>query len=71
MQIVQRILTKIRGSEEQIRRLVGDTESSDQNNFQGELADIFDKYLDTSQFEKSREVLARKARELDLYGFTV
>lgn len=71
MQIVQRVLTKVRGSEEQIRALVGSTQSKDTNDSYGELADIFDKYSDTSHFEKSREVLARKARELDLYGFTV
>lgn len=71
MQIVQRVLTKVRGSEEQIRTLVGSTQLKDTNDSHGELADIFDKYSDTSHFEKSREILARKARELDLYGFTV
>lgn len=70
LQIVQRVLTKVRGSEEQMRSLIGNV-NSDGTHEPGKLAEIFDKYAESGSFEESRKVIARKAKELKLYGFTV
>jgi len=66
LQLVQRVLTKVRGSEELLSDLVG---SEDEND--GTLVKIFDKYASVSEFEESRKVVQQKARELKLYGFTM
>lgn len=65
LQIVQRVLTKVRGSEEQLANLLGDTQSEDS------LSAIFDKYADMYEFPQARRLLEQKARELKLYGFTM
>jgi len=70
IQILQRVLTKVRGSEEQIRPLVGKI-NLDGGHDQGKLEEIFDKYSQISEFEGCRKTIARKAKELSLYGFTV
>ncbi|MGL4740344.1 MAG: McrB family protein [Sarcina sp.] len=69
IQVVQRILTKIRGPKEQIELIVG---SIIDNKYQeGELVDILNKYKDISNFDKSREIINLKARELEFYGYTM
>lgn len=65
LQLVQRVLTKVRGSEELLRDLVGNEDD------EGILIQIFDKYIETSKFTESRQVIQQKARELKLYGFTM
>ncbi|MDV7740353.1 ATPase [Leuconostoc mesenteroides] len=70
MQIVQRILTKIRGSEDQIRELVGKTTPEGKHS-NGKLEDILDSYDNLSKFDQSRKIIERKSRELNVYGFTV
>lgn len=69
-QIVQRVLTKVRGSEEQMNGLVG-TFESEANYSKGKLEAILDKYTSSSDFIESRKVIKRKAKELKLYGFIV
>lgn len=69
-QIVQRVLTKVRGSEEQMNGLVG-TFESEVNYSKGKLEVILDKYTSSSDFIESRKVIKRKAKELKLYGFIV
>ncbi len=66
LQLVQRVLTKIRGSEEQLRDLIGASEDN-----AGELLAVLDKYATLGQFDASRAVIKQKARELKLYGFTM
>ncbi|WP_251899325.1 McrB family protein [Lactiplantibacillus paraplantarum] len=65
LQLVQRVLTKVRGSEELLRDLVGNEDD------EGILIQIFDKYIGISKFTESRQVIQQKARELKLYGFTM
>jgi DNA polymerase III delta prime subunit len=65
LQLVQRVLTKVRGSEGQLRTLLAGQDTP------GELAKILDEYKDISEFTESRKVLAQKSRELKLYGFTM
>lgn len=69
-QIMQRVLTKVRGSEEQMSGLVGQV-NVDGAHESGQLETILDRYSDSSLFEGSREIITRKAKELKLYGFTV
>lgn len=70
MQIIQRVLTKVRGSEDQMRELVGKTTAEGKHE-PGKLENILDQYSDSSPFEGSRQIIARKSKELNLYGFTV
>lgn len=67
-QAVQRILTKIRGSAEQLRHLVYCTEDGQ---VKGSLMDVLDAYREVSDFEECRSALKKKARELALYDYTI
>lgn len=70
MQIVQRVLTKIRGSEDQVRELVGKTTNEGKHS-NGNLEDILNSYENLSKFTQSRKIIERKSWELSIYGFTV
>lgn len=65
LQIVQRVLTKVKGSRASLQYLVGDETN------EGQLINIFDEYATASPFTKAREVIHCKARELQVYGFTI
>lgn len=65
LQIVQRVLTKIRGSEEQLLILLGDSINS------GELLNLLDEYEDISTFSESRKVIQQKIKELKVHGYTM
>lgn len=70
LQVVQRILTKLRGPEGLIGELVGKLEPH------GELVGstllpILDEYQDISDFANSRKVLLQKAKELRINGYTI
>lgn len=66
VQLVQRIFTKLRGSEDKLKKLY-DVEA-DKCSI---LDDIFDKYAELSSFEKSRAALERKKEELRIYGYCI
>ncbi|WP_110114262.1 AAA family ATPase [Bacillus sp. CGMCC 1.16541] len=68
LQFVQRVLTKIRGSEEQLRRLLGTYRDGEVVNSQ--LLTILDEYEHVSSFEKSRQVIEQKVKELKFNGYT-
>ncbi|MGY3777869.1 McrB family protein [Isobaculum melis] len=70
IQIVQRVLSKVRGSDEQLSELVGKWNRNGSNEV-GIFEKILDEYSATSDFKQSREVLLQKARELSLHGFTI
>lgn len=70
-QIVQRILPKIRGSEEQLADMLGSWNRGNNEMNKGTLELILDEYIDSSSFVKSRKLIEQKARELVLHGFTV
>lgn len=67
-QMVQRILTKLRGSARQLESLIS---LSDKGELGGKLIDILNAYKDLSDFEKAGKVLAAKAQELKLYDYTI
>lgn len=67
-QLVQRVLTKLRGSAEQIAALLS---QSEKGNLEGSLPSILGRYKNLSEFMESTKVLKRKAGELKLYGYTL
>lgn len=67
-QTVQRILTKLRGSAEQLKTLVS---VDDEGHLAGSAAAVLDQYKALSDFKESRAVLIRKAKELKLYDYTI
>ncbi|WP_414839732.1 McrB family protein [Carnobacterium sp. TMP28] len=65
LQIVQRILTKVRGSEGQLSILLGDSTNP------GELLDLLDANKEISSFSESRKVIQHKIKELKIHGYTM
>ena len=68
VQVVQRILTKLRGSSQQLATLVS---TDDKGELSGALIQVLDKFSTLSSFARSRKVLEEKAGELKLYDFTI
>lgn len=63
-QIEQRVLTKVRGPEMQLGSIL---DSKSDNNF----FTIFDKYKNMSTFERSKEVIIQKKKELETHGYCI
>lgn len=70
-QLVQRVLTKIRGSEEQLNDLLGKWDKAGNKQEDSILESILDKYTEYSDFEYSKKMIKQKSRELRLHGFTI
>ncbi|WP_329759124.1 restriction endonuclease [Allisonella histaminiformans] len=68
MQIVQRVLTKVRGSQEQIGYL---TSLNEENKLMGRFPELLKNYSQVSAFTESLRVLERKAKELRTYDYTL
>ena len=64
-QVVQRILPKLTGTEEQLKGLLGN------KNKKGTLFELIDEYKDVSNFEKTRNSFERKLKELIYNGYTL
>lgn len=71
IQIVQRILTKVRGSEEQLQPLLGNYERNYGHLSSSNFMDLLNRYSSLSQFEKTKKAIINKARELKLNGYSV
>ncbi len=67
-QVVQRILTKLRGSSQQLSSLVS---LNDKGNLEGMIGDVLSHFNDVSDFVEAKAVLEGKARELKLYDYTI
>lgn len=63
-QVLQRVLTKVRGPENQLGDILRD--NNDMN-----LISVFDKYQNLSDFTMSREAIAQKQKELNTYGYCI
>ena len=68
--LVQRVITKLRGSEDQLFSLIGQL---DENGVlsNSNMLDLLHKYSDISNFEYVEKELRSKAKELMLYGYSV
>lgn len=64
-QVVQRILPKLIGTEEQLKELLGN------KNKKGKLFELIEKYNDVSDFEKTHNSFERKLKELIYNGYTL
>ena len=62
LQLVQRVLTKLRGVESVVGPAL-------QENGESSLLAVLDKYQSLSQFAKSRALLAQKKKEVESYGY--
>ncbi|MGD6780188.1 McrB family protein [Sutcliffiella horikoshii] len=70
-QMVQRVLTKVRGSEDVLLPLVGRYKADEDTVNDSLLFDLFDRYEDVSDFYESRLRVISKARELARHGYTM
>ena len=72
IEIKQRFLTKIKGTERQFRKLIGYFNEENLDIVNSELYDFFDseEAKAISSFEKTKEEIRRKSKELALYGYT-
>ncbi|WP_318618035.1 AAA family ATPase [Sporosarcina sp. YIM B06819] len=69
LQFVQRVMPKIRGSEEILGKLVGTFDAEKNVIMNSLLVELFDKYASHSDFDRSRSVISEKAKELARNGF--
>lgn len=71
LQLVQRVITKIRGSEEQFLELIGsynpETKEVENSQFLDAISGMPDEY----QFIECRKIITTKAKELHLHGHTI
>lgn len=70
-QIVQRVLTKIRGSEDQLKAIIGKYIDESDDVVDGTLIELLNAYHEVSMFDESKKVIKYKAKELKIYGFTM
>ncbi|CCO09583.1 ATPase associated with various cellular activities AAA_5 [Carnobacterium maltaromaticum LMA28] len=70
MQLVQRVLTKLRGSEEQLKNLIGTIDASG-NLVDSKLIKLFENNNSISSFKLSKKVICQKAKEIGLHGYTI
>ena len=72
IEIKQRFLTKIKGTERQFGQLIGYFNDDSLDIVNSELYDFFNSQeaMAISSFEKTKEEIRRKAKELALYGYT-
>jgi len=62
-QVAQRVLTKIRGPQEQLKELLLMQEGTNM------LTVLFDNYSDISEFKRCRQIIEQKEKELKVYGY--
>lgn len=68
-QIVQRILTKIRGSKEEIEELVGTYDNYNKTVINSKLLELLEEHLSISEFNDSKAIVIEKAKELYINGY--
>jgi len=71
LQVVQRIMTKIRGPEDQLQGLLGKIKDDSGMIFESKLKSLIDTYKDVSDFTETGKSIFNKARELKMYGYTI
>jgi len=71
IQVVQRIMTKVRGSEEQLQHILGTYDIETETVSDSQLIELLDKFSAISEFTKTRDSLVNKSKELLLHGHTI
>ncbi|WP_416828961.1 McrB family protein [Ectobacillus polymachus] len=69
LQFVQRVLTKIRGSEEVWKSFIGTYDEQSEEVINSKLLLILQRYDHLSPFIKSKQAIKQKAKELKYYGY--
>lgn len=64
LQIAQRVLTKVRGPENQLGEILSNKNERNINR-------IFDEYKELSDFQVCREIVLQKQKELESYGYCI
>lgn len=64
LQIVQRVLPKIRGPLEELKEFIGSPGE------EGEIFKLLEEFKDISDFGITRKIFINKAKELDIHGYT-
>jgi len=67
LQLVQRIMTKFKGSESHLESFLG--KYSEREQAASQILKLFDKYSEVSTFSYSRDVCHKKAKELLDHGY--
>jgi len=70
LQIVQRIMTKVRGPEEQLKPLLGTYNPESGENKNSAMEELLDEHSNISGFTETRKSILLKAKELRLHGYT-
>lgn len=70
IQLVQRVLTKLRGPEELLGKIIGSYNKETNEITDSYLITLFDQYKPVSSFTESRRVVTNKAKELTINGYT-
>lgn len=71
LQVVQRVLTKLRGPEDQLRPVLGSFQAHKGAVENSPLLQLLTEYADVSAFQVTNRVIEQKAKELKFYGYTV
>lgn len=71
IQLVQRILTKVRGSEEQFTEFIGAYNTETKELSDSKILDILAAMPSSYEFPLTKKMIKEKARELRLYGHTI
>lgn len=71
LQVLQRIMTKIRGPEDQLQGLLGKVKEGTDEVINGSLKTLIDEYSDISEFNETKMNIFHKARELKMHGYTI
>lgn len=69
LQVLQRVLTKVRGPEEMLKEVVGVYKENEDTVTESKLFDLFDKYEHVSDFILTRMSIINRARELKRNGY--
>lgn len=70
LQVVQRILSKLRGSQEQLEDIIGQYDHSSNAVKNSRLIELLDAFKMISEFKSSKKLISDKVKELELHGYT-
>lgn len=71
IQLVQRVLTKVRGSDEQFTELLGQYNPATRKVENSKLLELLSAMPTSYEFKQTQKLIVEKAKELRLYGHTV
>ncbi len=69
LQVSQRILTKIRGSKEELESVIGIFDNNTFEVHDSKILELFLNYSEVSSFEESKKIIQEKAKEIYINGY--